>query len=145
MNGRLLDVLLVGALCVALPACAESLAENATKARFDNRQVELIEHEGRCSLTDGERRIDLLIKWPCQFHRDDEGELRTVEVAGAEVMLVESSEKMPTPSKDCRTEIQAVRTQGDELEPSPSISRVSACPPFQWDEKVFIGLFEPQA
>ncbi len=134
--------LLCTALCIALPACAQSDADSATRARFGERQLALQEHGGRCALVEsGQDSLDLQLKWPCQFHLDRDGGLRTRQVGENRVLLVESSEKVPD-SQDCRTEIQAVRTLGNGLEPSTAVSRVAACPPFQWDEKVFIGLFE---
>ncbi|PAU61568.1 hypothetical protein BZL41_14045 [Pseudomonas sp. PIC25] len=139
---RALNALLYSALCIALPACAQTSADTATEARLGERQLTLEEHDGRCALVEpGQADLDLQLKWPCQFHRDREGGLRTLQVGENRVLLVESSEKVPD-SQDCRTEIQAVRTLGTGLEPSEAVSRVAACPPIQWDDKVFIGLFE---
>lgn len=137
-----LNALLCTALCIALPACAQSGADTATQASLGERQLALKEHDGRCALVEpGQAGLDLQLKWPCRFHLDREGGLRTRQVGENRVLLVESSEKLPD-SQDCRTEIQAVRTHGNSLEASKAVSRVAACPPFQWDEKVFIGLFE---
>jgi hypothetical protein len=139
---RPLGTLLCTALCIALPACAQSGADTATQVRFGERQLALKEHDGRCALEEpGQASLALQLKWPCRFHLDAEGGLRTRQVGETRVLLVESSEKVPD-SQDCRTEIQAVRTLGNGLQPSTAVSRVAACPPFQWDEKVFIGLFE---
>lgn len=139
---RPLNLLLCTALCIALPACAQSGTDTATRARIGERQLALKEHDGRCALVEpGQAGLDLQLKWPCQFHLDREGGLRTRQVGENSVLLVESSEKVPD-SQDCRTEIQAVRTHGNGLEASKAVSRVAACPPFQWDDKVFIGLFE---
>ncbi|MFC5699302.1 hypothetical protein ACFPU0_27685 [Pseudomonas sp. GCM10022186] len=139
---RPIHALLCTALCIALPACAQSGADTATQARFGERQLALQEREGRCALVEpGQANLDLQLKWPCQFHLDQEGGLRTRQVGDNRVLLVESSEKVPD-SQDCRTEIQAIRAHGNGLEASRAVSRVAACPPFQWDEKVFIGLFE---
>ncbi|MCY1287968.1 hypothetical protein D9M70_369850 [compost metagenome] len=139
---RPLKTLLCTALCIALPACAQSGADTATRARLGERQLALKDQDGRCVLEEpGQASLALQLKWPCRFHLDAEGGLRTRQVGETRVLLVESSERMPD-SQDCRTEIQAVRTLGNGLQPSTAVSRVAACPPFQWDEKVFIGLFE---
>lgn len=136
------NLLFCTALCIVLPACAQSDADTSTQARIGERRLALQEHDGRCALVEpGQANLDLQLKWPCQFHLDRAGGLRTRQVGENRVLLVESSEKMPD-SQDCRTEIQAVRTHGNGLEASKAVSRVAACPPFQWDEKVFIGLFE---
>lgn len=146
MSQRLLSPIVAGLLCLSLPACAQNPVDNATQARFLAQDLQLEERDGNCRLLVPEQPgIDLRLKWPCQFHRDASGKLRTQQVGARQVMLVESSEQMPPPSQDCRTEIQAIRSTEQGLEASPAVSRVAACPPFQWDEKVFIGLFEPDA
>jgi hypothetical protein len=136
--------MIAGWLCLSLPACAQNPVDNATQARFLDQNLQLQERDGNCRLLVPQQPdIDLRLKWPCQFHRDAGGELRTKQVGARQVMLVESSERLPPPSKDCRTEIQAIRGTELGLEASPAVSRVAACPPFQWDEKIFIGLFDP--
>ena len=146
MNQHLLPSIVAGLLCLSLPACAQSPTDSATRAHFLAQDLQLEERGGNCRLVVPEQPgIDLRLKWPCQFHRDATGKLRTKEVGERQVLLVENSEQLPSPSKDCRTEIQAIRSTEQGLEASTAVSRVAACPPFQWDEKVFIGLFEPDA
>ncbi len=146
MNQHLLPLIAAGLSCLIFPACAQSPADSATRARFLTQDLRLEERGGNCRLlVPGQPGIDLRLKWPCQFHRDATGKLRTKQVGERQVMLVENSEQLPSPSKDCRTEIQAIRSTEQGLEASTAVSRVTACPPFQWDEKVFIGLFEPDA
>jgi hypothetical protein len=146
MSQRLLPLIAAGWLCLSLPACAQNPVDNATRARFLAQDLQLEARDGNCRLLVPEQPgIDLRLKWPCQFHRDSSGKLRTKQVGERQVILVENSEQLPPPNKDCRTEIQAIRSAEQGLEASPAVSRVAACPPFQWDEKVFIGLFEPDA
>ncbi|MGN7744067.1 hypothetical protein ACTJKT_29310 [Pseudomonas sp. 22526] len=145
MSRHLLPLVAAGLSYLILPACAQNPVDNPTQARFLARDLQLEERNGNCRVRVPEQPgIDLSLKWPCQFHRDASGALRTKQVGARQVILVESSEPMPAPSRDCRTEIQAIRGgSGQGLEASSAVSRVAACPPFQWDEKVFIGLFEP--
>ncbi|AZE49418.1 hypothetical protein C4K04_3748 [Pseudomonas chlororaphis] len=146
MSQRLFRLIVAGLAGLILPACAQSPADSATQARFLARDLLLEERNGNCRvLVPQQPGIDLSLKWPCQFHRDPSGTLRTRQVGTRQVILVESSEPLPSPSLDCRTEIQALRSTGQGLEASSAVSRVTACPPFQWDEKMFIGLFEPDA
>jgi len=144
MSRHLLRLVAAGLSCLIFSACAQNPVDNTTQARFLAQDLLLEERNGNCRLLVPEQPgIDLSLKWPCQFHRDANGTLRTKQVGTRQVILVESSEPMPSPSRDCRTEIQAIRSTGKGLEASSAVSRVAACPPFQWDEKVFIGLFEP--
>jgi len=146
MSRHLLALIVAGLPCLIFPASAQNPVDGATQARFQARDLLLEEHDGHCRLLVPEQPdIDLRLKWPCQFHRDASGTLRTRQVGTRQVILVESSQQQPAPSQDCRTEIQAIRNTGQGLEASSAVSRVTACPPFQWDEKVFIGLFEPDA
>ncbi|BBN55700.1 hypothetical protein TRE132_38250 [Pseudomonas chlororaphis subsp. aurantiaca] len=144
MSQRRFRLMVAGLAGLILPACAQNPADSATQARFLARDLLLEERNGNCRvLVPQQPGIDLSLKWPCQFHRDPSGTLRTKQVGTRQVILVESSEQLPSPSQDCRTEIQALRSTGQGLEASSAVSRVTACPPFQWDEKMFIGLFEP--
>ncbi|CAI8994054.1 hypothetical protein [Pseudomonas chlororaphis] len=144
MSQRRFRLIVAGLAGLILPACAQNPADSATQARFLARDLLLEERNGNCRvLVPQQPGIDLSLKWPCQFHRDPSGTLRTKQVGTRQVILVESSEQLPSPSQDCRTEIQALRSTGQGLEASSAVSRVTACPPFQWDEKMFIGLFEP--
>ncbi|PXX52819.1 hypothetical protein SAMN05660489_06013 [Pseudomonas sp. LAMO17WK12:I10] len=145
MNRHLLRLVAVGLSCLIFSACAQNPVDNTTQARFLAQDLLLEERNGNCRvLVPQQPGIDLSLKWPCQFHRDPSGTLRTKQVGTRQVILVESSEQLPPPSRDCRTEIQALRSgSGQTLEASAAVSRVTACPPFQWDEKMFIGLFEP--
>jgi hypothetical protein len=128
-----------------LPACAQPPADSATQTQFVGKSLRLHEHDGRCGLVSDNGNLSLLLKWPCRFHLDTQGAVRVQQVGSSHVLLVENSEAMDPPSRDCRTTLQAVRISDHGLEASPVVSQVAACPPFEWDEKVFIGLFEPGA
>ncbi|UZZ13293.1 hypothetical protein NDO41_12745 [Ectopseudomonas mendocina] len=145
MKATPLSASLAGLMCLSLAACAQSAADSATQALFSEQRLQLQDHAGQCRLIGEDGGLDLLLKWPCQFHRDPQGKLRTQQVGSTQVLLVESSEPDEPPSRDCDTTLQAIRTTEQGLEASTVVSRVAACPPFQWDEKVFIGLFEAAA
>ena len=135
-------ICLIALACFAFPARAQPPGDDATRAQFLGQPLQLHEEKGRCRLVSGDGELDLLLDWPCRFHLDTHGALRTRQVGDSHVLLVESSEALPASSRNCRTTLQAVRSGRHGLEASPAVSRVATCPPFEWDEKVFIGLFE---
>ncbi|MBJ6764406.1 hypothetical protein JGU66_26850 [Myxococcaceae bacterium JPH2] len=133
----LLALLSLGAAHAAAPIAATP----ATTTQFAGKSLTLREQEGRCALVqpDG-TTLRLELRWPCQFHRDAKGALRTKKVRDTTVFLVEHSQPQPAPSRDCDTYVLAVRTHGDGLEASTAM-HVAACLPFTWDAKIFIALF----
>jgi hypothetical protein len=117
-----------------------------TVAEIAGYTLSLHNHVGGCLLhysgTAAAGDIKLQIPWPCQFYLDREGEVRTLAVADAEVAVVEHAAPDPESPKDCDTRLHAVRISGRGIRASEYSDRVAACPPFQWDEPVFTGLFE---
>ena len=122
----------------SLAGCAETRAFEIAGAEY-----RFNDNDGRCQFEDlsAKRAIDLVIPYPCSVHRDPDGEVRIVEVSGSKLVVVESSIPDPDFPADCRTSLQALRITGDSLEASSYSDTVAACPPFQWDRKVFTGLF----
>lgn len=92
---------------------------------------------------DGKTQIyNLHIPWPCNFHRDMTGNFRIVEVADYRYVLIESSKRQPTTSRDCETHLRSIRVIGRSIEISQHKDLVASCPPFQWDSYVFWELFD---
>jgi hypothetical protein len=99
---------------------------------------------GRCRLGYGNpdvKWISLDILWPCEFHVGLDGQLRTKSRKG-KILLVQHATSNPELPGDCDTQVQAIRVDSNRVEASKSASRVAACPPFQWDDAMFFGLFE---
>jgi hypothetical protein len=127
-------------------AASDHTTIGRTVAEIAGYTLSLHNHGGRCQLhylgTAAAGNIKLQIPWPCQFHLDRDGDVRTLAVADAEVAVVEHAAPDPESPKDCDTRLQALRISGRDIRASEYSDRVAACPPFQWDEPVFTGLFE---
>lgn len=143
MSFRLFRGLAAAVSLLTLSACAAA-GDEATQARFAGQPLILEERNGQCLLRseDDKQQLPLQLKWPCQFNLDTDGTLRTEMLGETPVLLVENSLVLASPSRDCRTEVQAVRKLPDGLlEASPVTNLAAACPPFDWDQKLFFGLF----
>lgn len=119
------------------------------------REFVLENNAGQCRLVVGEQKFDLGIPWQCDFHRAPD---RTVRIyprdfyaekskypkkyRAAQIFLIEHSTAAPDNPKDCRTQIKAVRVNGDKVTVSKTPSKLASCPPFQWEDKNFTGVFE---
>ena len=110
------------------------------------RKLSVQNQSGNCSLlVEHERRttsLDLGIPYPCQVHRDRAAQVRTHQVKTETRLLFETSKIHPDSPRDCITNIRGVGLRSDQIMVSPHTSRVASCPPFQWDIKMFLGLFE---
>jgi len=112
-----------------------------TKAIFAGEKMELRPIAGRCVLIRADQsQFPLKINGPCQFHLDLKGKLRVKMIEGTPVMLIETFEKMPG-DIGCITDVQAVRMRQGRLIASRGVNHVASCPPFQWDEVVYRGMW----
>ncbi len=106
----------------------------------------LEDHNGTChaiaSTEQGSTAQHVLgIPWPCHFHTDRTGNIRTLQEGGYVYALVESSRRVAQLSHDCETYLQSIRVRGASIEVSQHKDRVASCPPFQWDSVLFKELF----
>lgn len=127
-----------------LGACASSQSHaNATVAGVEFR---LTDNSGKCRFVyePGGKTVDLQISWPCHVHRAPDGEIRVLKIRGRDYILIENSRPHPELLGDCITELQAIRFSNIGIHPSEYMDKVGSCPPFQWDGKVFTGLFEDE-
>jgi hypothetical protein len=104
----------------------------------------LQDRAGKCHLavvSEGSESLELpmTIPWPCEFHRDMTGAIRTIRENDAIFALIESSER--TGPKDCESFVQAVKIVAAKVEVSSHHDRLASCPPFQWDKMLFTELF----
>lgn len=90
-----------------------------------------------------ELRLNLPMSLPCQFHRDDKGKLRTKNVNGSTIILIESWQPEAKPIQDvkkyCDTQIQALVIKKGKVVLG-GVDKVAMCPPFQWDDYMFSSL-----
>ncbi|WP_332681031.1 hypothetical protein [Bosea sp. (in: a-proteobacteria)] len=100
---------------------------------------------GRCLLTwveaAGRREVDVGLPSPCTLHKDASGKVRLHKRGRDLIALVEHSVPDPARGARCITQVRGVLFEKGAATLSPAISRVAACPPFRWDEKMFTGLF----
>ena len=133
-------------LCACV-ACAETPRPTVTSPspegiRVSGADLGLLNDGGGCALVTKAGTEALGIPWPCNFHRQEDGTIRSVSSDGSSIVLVESSRPDPDYSGDCITRIRAVRIENGAVEISTGTSSVATCPPFDWEQKMFLGLFE---
>lgn len=130
---------------ISLSACAEQTdlpPAGLTTVNLGGQPITLTNEQGQCALTRaGNTPLTLDMKWPCRFSEDQQKKVRVEDYRKALVVMVERSEPLPAPSTDCATDLQSVRLYKEKLELSP-VSRVAACGPGYWDQKVLIWQFD---
>lgn len=109
----------------------------------DQHELKLMSNSGQCQMLDLQTQsvTNLLIPTPCRIHRTAKGEVRIHEQSGKRYFLLESSTPHRELPNDCETHLQSVMLFQGTVTPSKITDLVAACPPFQWDTKVFTGLF----
>ena len=134
----------LAASLVSLSACAgqeTATAPASIQAVFVGHPVSLTDVQGRCTLVKPDQSHQTLdMEWPCQFSLGPDKQLRVETFNQVPIFLVERSEHMPAPSRDCLTKIQAVRLVKEKLEVS-DVSQFASCGPGQWDQKMYTALF----
>ncbi|MCF6236906.1 MAG: hypothetical protein L3J70_11145 [Gammaproteobacteria bacterium] len=126
-------------MLITTNGCAASNTFN-----IDDKSFYLANNSSICQLVNrsNKKKFDSLIPWPCQVHKNLDGVVRIYEDAGKKYILIESSAPHPELPNDCKTQLQSVMINGDAVILSGSFDLVASCPPFQWDTKVFTGLFD---
>jgi hypothetical protein len=84
---------------------------------------------------------------PCRLSRDPDGRVRTHEVRSELVFLVVCSEveREIAGRPFCDTRIRGVVVGDDGVRLPDREQRVGACPPFPWDEQMFVYFVETSA
>jgi hypothetical protein len=115
------------------------------RAQMNEASLVLVSDNTACRLVRLSEAGDVVLRLPlsglCLFHRDDKGALRVMESPEGPIFLIESTRLLPENPQDCDTRVLAIRAAGDGLTPAPTPSRVAMCPPFQWDDVMFLGPF----
>jgi hypothetical protein len=147
---RILMALLIAVIAIVHNASCAGTSDSDVQQKLHlnvgQTQLQLEEHNGMCnaiaSTEQGYTAQHALgIPWPCRFHTDKAGNIRTIQEAGYVYVLVESSSRTTNLSNDCETHLQAIRARGTSIEVSQHKDRVASCPPFQWDAVLFKELF----
>lgn len=121
----------------------------------EGKEFALKNEAGKCQLIYAGETFDLQIPAPCDFHRSPEKAVRVFprdfysgkkkqpkNYKNTPIFLIEHSIVSPDNPKDCRTQLQAVKIVSGKMRVSKSVSKLASCPPFQWEEANFTGLFE---
>ncbi|HLM61959.1 MAG TPA: hypothetical protein VK308_14230 [Pyrinomonadaceae bacterium] len=119
------------------------------------KEFSLKNNAGKCQLVFGNKIIDLGIPWQCDFHRSPDKAVRVFprdfykekkklpkNYKNTQIILIEYSTSNPNNPNDCRTQLQAMKIANGKVTASKLTSNLTSCPPFQWEEKNFVGLFE---
>lgn len=123
---------------------------SAVEVGINDQKIEKIEginmslhnNSGKCQLSSSVGKVELKIPWPCNFHRTKNGDIRIIMNNSVSIILLESSISAHGLLQDCITHLQAIKVTNEQIYPSEYQDKVAACPSFQWDEKMFSGLFE---
>ncbi len=121
----------------------------------EGKEFTLKNEAGKCQLTYGGKSFDLQIPGQCDFHRSPEKAVRVFprdfysgkkkqpkNYKNTQIILIEHSTANPDNPRDCRTQLQAVKIVNGKVHVSKLTSKLASCPPFQWEEMNFTGLFE---
>jgi hypothetical protein len=125
---------------------SDSGIERQLRLNVGQTQLRLEDHDGMChaiaqTKLGSATQYALDIPWPCGFHTDKAGLIRTIQETGYVYVLVESSRPTASLSKDCETHLRSIRIKETNIEVSRHKDRVASCPPFQWDTILFKELF----
>ena len=135
---------IIGVIVVIYPFIVSGGVNQTVKSGIF--EFSLTQTEGGCHLLYSsplsKGKLTLRVIPPCDFHRFPDGRVRIMPTKKGDVMLVESSRPHPNRPKDCYTQVQAVRITKEQIKVSSAISEVAMCLPFQWDDVMFLGLFE---
>ncbi len=144
MQKSVMTLMLAGVL-ISLNACAEqadSARNGLTQAEVGGQLLSLSNEQGRCTLNRAQSApLTLEMQWPCRFSEDLQKNVRVETYRKALIVMVERSDPLPAPSKNCVTDLQPVRLFNGKLEASP-VSRIAACGPAHWDQKAFVWQFD---
>ena len=120
-------------------------ASQAVASEVDRGKIDIASDSARCVIAwSGKGRAEDLvvdIPAPCALHKDLEGSIRFFDKGGRRIALIESSAPDPARGDSCITHVRGVIFDENGAELSEGISKLAACPPFQWDQKMFTGLF----
>lgn len=86
--------------------------------------------------------LDLEIPAPCSLNSLS-GAVRFLDTPRGSIALVENSVPNPDIPGSCQTKVRGILIEKNgEVSLSPHIATVANCLPADWDEKMFLGLFE---
>lgn len=122
-------------------APAAQAVEGAEKARVAGYEFTLRGKELSYSGALGDDVLKLEEQAPCHLHRDDDGNVRSMKVNGATVFLIEcfleKKASVDGSRRLCDTTLRGVVIRERGVTLPDKGQTVGACPPFQWDQKMF--------
>lgn len=120
-------------------------AAQGASAEAGHPTIEVVAASDRCTIiwtgSSSSRELAVGIPAPCRIHKDLSGKVRYRMQDGRSIALIESSSPDPSRGNSCLTQIRGVRFDHASVTLSGGVSKVASCPPFQWDDKMFTGLF----
>lgn len=129
----------------AHPQAPDSVAAGGTTATINGFDFTLSAENDICVVSwrgNSSGMVRLEMPPPCRFHRGRDGIVRVKKAAGRIHALVESSRPHPELPRDCITLLRGIAVALSDVRVSRHTAKVASCPPAQWDEKVFTGLFD---
>lgn len=139
---------LFASLLLSLYACAGQNTPDTTgtpvlnQVTLDGQTLTLENQQGRCALRKPDQTSLILeMEWPCQFSLNREGRPRVELFNAVEIIIVKHTDAEPAPSRECRSQYQAVRQLKGQLQASV-VSRNASCMRGPVDQKNFVGLFQ---
>lgn len=125
---------------ISLDARATHAEPIATQTVFVGQQLQLIDDQGQCTLVKPDQtRMKLGMEWPCSFSLDKAQKLRVETFNDIPIFAVWRSEHMPAPSRDCLSNMQAIRQINGAFE-AGGVSRYASCGT-GGDQKMYVGPF----
>ena len=131
-------------LVLSVLAASTCACENSSNFVVAGKEFYLTDNAGMCQIVipSDHVKLDLIIPWPCQVHKDTSDKIRVYKQSGdVYFFLIESSISHPELPEDCLTQLQSIRASDGKFSQSKVKDTVASCPPFQWDTILFTELF----
>ena len=134
----MIRIMKLSALFVAAMGCS-----SVKSFEIDSINYKLSNNSGLCQLEipRSNTTIALKIPYPCDVHVDKNKSIRIFDNKGQKYIIIEHSIPHPVLPGDCQTSLQSIVITEEHTKASEYIDVVASCPPYQWDTKVFKGLF----
>ncbi len=130
-------------ILILLLICGPAHANKLGTWNSPSLQLQLTQDGAACSIRNpasSAPAMALDMPWPCQFHLNPKGEIRSIRQGKSLYLMVESSRRLS--GRDCETHLRAVKIDGRNWKISELQDKVASCPPFQWDSVIFSALFK---
>lgn len=144
---RALHYFLPLCLLLSMTACAEQVVPTRqiaipnVEVNVGGQILTLQNDAQRCALRKPDQSVLMLdMPWPCHLSVDRKGQPRVETFDDAYIIIVQHFAPEPAPSKECRSQFQAIRQTKGHLEAS-IVAGGGRCWMGPVDQKNFVGLF----